>query len=114
EHLHEIGTGYGEEGYIGFAGNGAGEQRLAGSRRSDEEHPARDLAAQPLEFLRIAQELDDLLQILLCLIDAGNVLEGDASMRLRQQLRLRLAEAHRPSGAGLHLTHEEDPDAEDQ
>jgi hypothetical protein len=32
-----------------------------------------------LELLRIAQELDDLLQVLLGLVDAGHVLEGDAA-----------------------------------
>ena len=46
-------------------------------------------------LLRVAQELDDLLQVFLGLVDAGDVLEGDAAMRLGQQLRLRLAEAQR-------------------
>jgi hypothetical protein len=47
-------------------------------------------------FLRVAQELDDLLQLLLGLVDAGDVLEGHAAMlALGQQLGLGLAEAHR-------------------
>ena len=66
-------------------------------------HAARDAAAEALELLRIAQELDDLLQILLGLVDAGDVLEGDAAMRLGEELRLRLAEAHGAAGAALHL-----------
>ena len=77
------------------------EQRLAGTGRADQQHAARDLAAQPLELLRVAQEFDDLLQILLGLVDAGDVLEGDAAMRLGQQLGLGLAEAH---GAGRSPT----------
>ena len=54
-------------------------------------------------FSGIAQEFDDLLQILLGFIDAGNVLEGDAAMRLGQHLGARLAKAHRLAGAALHL-----------
>ena len=38
EHLDEVRTGDGEERHVGFAGDGAGEQGLAGSRRSDQQH----------------------------------------------------------------------------
>ena len=62
EHLDEVGAGDGEERHIGFAGDGAREQRLAGAGRADEQRAARDAPAELLEFLRIAQELDDLLQ----------------------------------------------------
>ena len=89
-------------------------KRLAGAGRADKQHAARDLAAQPLELLRIAQEFDDLFEIFLGFVDAGDILEGDAAMRFGQKLGLRLAEAHGAAGAGLHLAHEEYPDAEDQ
>ena len=114
EHFDEVRAGNGEERHVGFARDGARQQRLAGAGRADQQHAARDLAAQPLELLRVAQELDDLLEIFLGLVDAGHVLEGDAAMRLGQQLGLGLAEAHGAAGAGLHLAHEEYPDAEDQ
>src|SRR5690606_40891259 len=55
------------------------------------------------ELLRITEELDDLLQILLRLLDAGDVLEGHAPVRLGQELGLGLAEAHGAAGAVLHL-----------
>ena len=63
EHLDEVGTGNGEEGHVGLAGDGTGQQRLTGARRSDQEAALGDLAAEALEFLRIAQVLDDLLQL---------------------------------------------------
>ena len=94
EHLDEVGARDGEERHVGFAGDGAGDQRLAGAGRADQQHAARNASAEALELLRVAQELDDLLQVLLGLVDAGDVLEGDAAMRLGQQLGLRLAEAH--------------------
>ena len=114
EHLDEVGAGDGEERHVGLAGDGAREQRLAGAGRADQQRAARDAAAEPLEFLRVAQELDDLLQVVLGLVDAGDVLEGHAAVPLGQQLRLGLAEAHGASAARLHLAHEEDPHADEQ
>jgi hypothetical protein len=73
----------------------------------------RNLAAQPLELLRVAQELDDFLEILLGLVDACNIVKGDTAGMLRQEFCLRLAKAHRLAGSALHLAHEEDPDAKD-
>jgi hypothetical protein len=58
--------------------------------RADEQHAARNAAAEALEFLRIAQELHDLLQVLLGLVDAGDVVEGDAAMRSVRSLALDL------------------------
>ena len=114
EHLDEVGAGDGEERHVGLAGDGAREQRLAGAGRADQQRAARNAAAKPLELLRIAQELDDLLQVGLGLVDAGHVLEGDAAVALGQQLGLRLAEAHGAAAARLHLAHEEDPHADQQ
>ena len=114
EHLDEVRAGNGEERHVGLAGDGARGQRLAGAGRADQQHAARDAPAELLELLRIAQELDDLLQILLGLVDAGHVLEGDAARRLGEKLRLRLAEAHRLAGPALHLPGHVDPQAEEQ
>ena len=114
EHLHEVGARDREEGHVGLAGDGAGQQRLTGARRAHQQAALRDLAAEALEALRVAQELHDLLQLLLGLVDARHVLEGDAADLFRQQARLGLAEAHGLAAAALHLAHEEDPDADQQ
>src|SRR6476469_2335351 len=82
EHLDEVGAGDGEERHVRFAGDGARKQRLAGAGRTDQERAARDTPAELLEFLWIAQELYYLLQILLRLVDAGDVIEGNAAMAL--------------------------------
>ena len=60
EHLDEVGAGDGEERNVGFAGDGARQQGLAGSRRPDQQHAFGNAAAELLELLRLAQELDDL------------------------------------------------------
>ena len=69
-------------------------------------------AAEPLEFAGVAQELDDLLQVLLGLVDAGHVLEGHAAMRLGEELRAALAEAERLAARPLHLPRQENPHAD--
>ena len=74
--------------------------------------PRGMLAAEPLELAGIAQEFDDLLQVLLGLVDAGDVLEGDAAMRLGQKLGARLAEAQRLAAGALHLARQEYPHAD--
>src|SRR5262249_41028356 len=45
EHFDEIGSGQTEEWNLRFAGDGSGEQRLAGSRSADEENALRNLSA---------------------------------------------------------------------
>ena len=112
EHLDEVGARNGEERHVRFARDRARKQRLAGAGRTDQQHAARDAPAEPLEFSGIAQELDDLLQVLLGLVDAGDVLEGDAAMGLGQQLGAALAEAERLAARSLHLPRQEYPHAD--
>ena len=42
EHLDEVGARDGEERHVGFAGDRARDQRLAGAGRADQQHAARD------------------------------------------------------------------------
>ena len=101
-----------KNGNVGFAGDRARDQRLAGARRPDEQHAARNAPAQPLELAWVAQEFDDFLQILLGFVDAGDVFKGDAAVRLGEQLGARLAEAERLAARSLHLPRQEDPHAD--
>src|SRR5262249_57341237 len=59
-----------------------------------------------------AQEFHDLLQVLLGLIDAGDILEGHTTVRLGEQLGARLAEAERLAARALHLPRQENPYAD--
>ena len=56
KHLHEVRTGDGEERNIGLAGHSARQQRLARSRRPDQQHALGNPSAQLLELLRLAQD----------------------------------------------------------
>ena len=114
EHLDEVGAADREERHVGFAGDRAREQRLAGSGRAHQQHALRNAAAELLELLRLLEELDDFLELFLRFVDAGDVLERHLLLRARRQLRLALAERERLVAAALHLAHEEDPEADHQ
>ena len=115
EHLDEVGTRNAEERHLGLAGDRLGQQRLAGAGRADQQQAARNAAAEFLEFLRVFQEVDDLLDFFLGFVAAGHVGEGNGVVVLVQHARLALAEAERAALAtALHLAHEVDPHADQQ
>ena len=62
-----------EEADAGLAGDGAGEQRLAGAGRADEQHALRHPGADLAEPLGHPQEVDDLGDLLLDALVAGDV-----------------------------------------
>ena len=95
EHLDEVGARHREEGTPRLARDGLGQQRLAGSRRAHQQRALGQASAQPGELLRVLEELDDLLQLDLGLVRAGDVGERDLRRVAREQLRLGLAERER-------------------
>jgi hypothetical protein len=103
-----------KNGHAGLAGDGAGEQRLARAGRADHEHALGDASAEALELLRVLEERDDLLDLVLRLVGAGHVGEGDLVLRVGEHARLALAEAHRLPAAGLELAHEEEEHEHDE
>jgi hypothetical protein len=115
EHFDEVGAADAEERHLGLAGDGLGQQRLAGARGADQQHAARDAAAQLLELLRVLQEVDQFLDLFLGLVAAGHVGEGGGVVALVEHARLALAEAEGAAlAAALHLAHEVDPHADQQ
>src|ERR1022692_2468498 len=114
EHLHEVRTGDGEERHAGLAGDGARQQRLAGAWRADQQHALGNTSAQLLKLLRLGQEFDDFLQLLLGLFHARDVPEGHLLLLWGMQARAALAEAERLVAAALHLPHHEDPERQQQ
>src|ERR1051326_361789 len=114
KHFYEVRARDGEKRHVGFAGHGACQQGLAGSGRADEQHALRNAPAQFLEFLRLAQELDDFAQLFFGFIHAGNVFERNLLLLHAQQPRPALAEAQRLVAAGLHLPDQEEPDGREQ
>ena len=101
EHLDKVRSTDGEEGNIGFACDRSREQRLARSRRANHEDAFGDAAAQLLEFLGILKKIDELRDLFLGFLDAGDVLEGDPIFSFGEHPRFALAEIQRASTAIL-------------
>ena len=83
EHLDERGGALRVEARARLVRDGLRGERLAGAGRPVEEDPLRHARAEPLEALRVAQEVDDLLQLLLRLVEPGDLVPGDRTSRAR-------------------------------
>ena len=76
DHLDELRAAHREEWHAGLSGDGAREKRLPCAGRANEQHTLRRSPAEPCVLLRIAEEVDDLDELVLRLVDAGDVVEG--------------------------------------
>ena len=108
-----VGAGDGEELHPGLTGHGTREQRFARAGRADEQDALRDVRAEAEILLRIAQELHDLLQLLLLLVRARDVAERSLSIALAGRLDAGLAEAghlavHPAARVAGHEVHQQD------
>ena len=113
EHLDELGAGDAEERHARLARDRASHQRLAGARRADEQHAARDARAERVELLRVLQELDDFLELGLGLVHAGHVVERDDGLVAEEHPGAALAEAEGLVIGALGLSHHEEDEAAD-
>jgi len=116
EHFDKIGTRDRKERHLGLAGDGLGEQGLAGAGLAHHEHTPGNAPAEPLELVGFAQEVDKFLDILLGLLHSGDIGEGDLDLVLAEQFGLALAEGHGAAlaaDAALHLPHEEEKQRDD-
>ena len=80
KHLDEFRAADTKERHAGFTGHGLCQQRLAGSRRPDEQHALGNARAQRDKFLGLFEELDDLLQFFLGLVNACHVAKGHSRL----------------------------------
>ena len=117
DHLDELGRRHVEERHVGLAGDRAGQQSLAGAGLARQQHALGDGRAQRPVLVRVAQEVDDLGQLGLDLVDAGDVGERRAWTGLGfVPLGLRPADpaqaAESPAGRGP--AHEPDQQADEQ
>src|SRR5262250_696797 len=72
------------------------------------------VAAELGELLGVLQKGDDLFELVLGFVDAGDVAERDLVGVLAQHLGAALAERHGLAATDLHLAHEEDPHTDQQ
>ena len=115
EHFHEIRTGNGEERNLRFTCDSFRQQGFTRTRRTDHQDAFRDFTAQLLETARFAQILNQLSNFFFCFVATSNVRKSRFDLIFRQHARFALAERHGTfATTALHLTHEEDPDTNQQ
>ena len=114
EHLDELRAAHREERDVRFAGDRARQQRLAGARRPDQQHTLGNPSAQVGVFLRVLQELDDLLELVLRLFHSRHVLEAHLHFVVGVDLRLAAGEGHHAAFGARHAAEEEAPDADEE
>ncbi len=97
EHLHELRAGDAEKnGTPASPATARASSVLPGPGRPDQQDALRDPAAEPAELLRGLQEVDDLLQLLLGLVDAGHVREGGLDPGLHVDARAAASRGEEP------------------
>src|SRR5213594_692157 len=114
EHLDELRARDREEGDPGLAGHGLAEQRLARAWRADEQHALGDARAEGHELLGVLEELDDLRQLLLGLVDAGDIGERDRRLVARDHPRARASKGDGLVVAALRLAQDPPHEGRDQ
>jgi hypothetical protein len=114
DHLDELGRAEAEERDARLSRNRPREEGLAGARRADQQHALRHGPAESLVLGRMLQEVDDLGQLVLGLVYAGDVVEGDGRLRLAVALGAALAEPEQPAPARRRRPPTEPHEAGDQ
>ena len=114
EHLDEVRARDGEERHARLAGDGPGQQGLAGAGRAVEQHALGDAGAELLELLGVLQELLDLVELLDGFVGARHVLERDLGRIDAHPFGPALAEAHHLGAAALHAAHHEHHEGDDE
>src|SRR5439155_3899090 len=78
------------------------EQRLPRTGSADEQHALRHGASEPLVLGGVLQEVDDLDELVLGVVDARDVVEGDLRLRFGVAFGAAAAEPEEPASAGRH------------
>ena len=99
-----------KKGTLGLAGDRPGRAASCPvPGQSDQQHALGNLGAQGDVAVGVLQEIDDLLKLVLGLVAAGHVVEGDARVAVGHQPRPALAEAHHRLPGGPQPSRQEDP-----
>ena len=99
-----------------LAGDGAREKRFARARRSDEQHASRHAGAEAGGSRRVAEERDDLFELALGFVDAGDVREAGLRSLFGDDLRATARGLHegRRTPTPERSLHQEEPQAEEE
>ena len=117
EHLHEVGTAHREERNACLACHCLCEQCLTGARRAYKESALRYLTTQLRVLLRLLEEVNNLLYLLLSTHLTSHILKCDTEIvALLVHLSLRLADVEHATAcsAAAHAAHHEEPQEDEE
>ena len=115
KHLDEFRPRDRKERHPGLAGNGTGEQGLACPRRADQQHALGRTPAEPPVADGVFQEVDDLDQLLLGLVNPGDIGKGDLGLLLDIDFGVALADLHQAAEPTLpHTADRKHPDPDEK
>ena len=92
EHFHKIRTGNGKERHLRLTGNGLCQQCFTGTRGTDHQYAARNLATQALKLARVTQKFDQFTDFFLSLFHTGNIGKSGLDLVFAEHAGLALAE----------------------
>src|SRR5690242_16731302 len=108
EHLDEIRAADGKERHVSFTRDGTCQQGLTSAGRANHQHALGNTATEFLKFLRITQELDQLLHFILGFFYACHVAKRDLVFVTGEHPRLGLAEIERALASHPDLLSEQE------
>ena len=116
EHFDEVGAAHGEERHASLTGYSLGQERLTGSRRTNEQRALGYLSTQIGVFLWVLEEVDNLLHLLLGALLSSDILEGHAHLvAFLIELGLALADVeHAATATGIAHAAGEEPKEEEE
>ena len=114
EHFHKVGAGDGEEGHVGLAGHGLGQQGFARAGRAHQQNALGNAGAQLGVMLGVAQEIDHLLQLFLFLLGTRHIGEGHLVLGGILHPGAAAAEGHHLVVAPRLAAHHEIPQRQEQ
>jgi len=114
EHFDEFRAGNREEWNVGLSGDGARQQRLAGTGRPDEQQALGHARTEPAIVTGILEEAHDLREFLLRLVDTGHVCECHIEVALCKDLGAAAPDPHQPAQIHAGPAKKKHPPAEDQ
>ena len=104
DHFDELRRAHRKERHARFARDGARQQGLARAGRADQQHALWSGSAQPRVLLRVLEEVDDLHELVLRFVDAGDIVEGHLRFLLLVVAPgFALADAHHPAAHAAAL-----------
>ena len=115
KHFDEVRAAKTEKRHARFAGDRFGQQGLAGTRRTNQQHALGNPTAEPLVAIRGFEKVDDFAQFVDRFVDAGDIVEGPFDVFLGVEFGATATKRHRRTGSAHtseHHDHQQQQHAE--